>query len=255
MALLTVSLHGIGRRNMVEVAVTLVQHPEWVRGAAYTEGNEVILDESRAQRYFLHEPEQTEKMAFDLAAMAFHRSGRDPQRAVAFVRRYGLLWHGMNELGSGGCRESLEDWWHEAEKLSTVLLTSVRLGEAMREDSAAPVRKYLETLGIGFDTDETYLMAATTIVARLINQGMRDTKWGMSVIEPGELRLTHYPPNLVSAAYANLGALISKRVEFKECPGCGRVFLPGSGKQKYHDEDCATRTRQRRWKRKKSGNR
>ena len=121
----------------------------------------------------------------------------------------------------------------------------------MREGSAAPVRKYLETLGIGFDTDETYLMAATTIVARLLNQGMHDTKWGMSVIEPGELRLTHYPPNLLSAAYANLGTLISKRVEFKECPGCGRVFPPISGRQEYHDPQCATRSRQRKWKRDK----
>ena len=239
---------------MVEVAVILVQHPEWVKGPAIVEGNEVVLDERRAERYLLHEREQVEHMAFDLAAMAFHRSGRDPQQAVAFVRRYGLLWHGPDQLGSGGCRESLEDWWHEAEKLSSLLLTSVRIGEAMREGSAAPVRKHLETLGIGFDTDETYLMAATTAVARLLNQGMHDTKWGMSVIEPGELRLTHYPPNLVSDAYANLGTLISKRVEFRECPGCGRVFPPISGRQKYHDPQCATRTRQRKWKRDASEN-
>jgi hypothetical protein len=122
----------------------------------------------------------------------------------------------------------------------------------MREGSAAPVRRYFEGLGISFETNETYLMAATTIAARLINEGMQDTKWGMEVIEPGELRLTHYPPNLVSAAYANLGALISKKAEFKECPGCGRVFLPASGKQKYHDPQCATKDRQRRWKREKS---
>jgi len=237
---------------VVEVAVTLVQHPEWVRGHAYVEGNEVVLDESRAQRYWLHEPEQVEEMAFDLAAMAFHRSGRDPQQAVAFVRRYGLLWHGADKLGSNSCRESLDDWWLAAEKLSSLLLTSVCLGEAMREGSAAPVRRYFEGLGISFETNETYLMAATTIAARLINEGMQDTKWGMEVIEPGELRLTHYPPNLVSAAYANLGALISKKAEFKECPGCGRVFLPASGKQKYHDPQCATKDRQRRWKREKS---
>jgi hypothetical protein len=239
------------QRGMVEVAVTLVQHPEWAKGPAFVEGNDVVLDESRAKRYWLHEPEQVEQMAFDLAAMAFHRSGRDPQQAVAFVRRYGLLWHGTDKLGSGRCRESLDDWWHEAEKLSSLLLISVKLGEAMREGSAAPVRKHFEVLGIRFETDETYLMAATTITARLINQGMQDTKWGMEVIEPGELRLTHYPPNLVSAAYANLGALISKKVEFKECPGCGRVFLPASAKQKYHDQNCATRTRQRKWKRDK----
>jgi hypothetical protein len=237
---------------MIEVAITLVQHPEWVRGPAHVEGNKMVLDESRAERYLLPDPERAERMGFDLAAMAFHRSGRDPRQAVAFVRRYGLLWHGPNQLGSGGCRESLDDWWHEAEKLSALLLTSVRLGEAARDGSAAPVRRHFEALGIRFESDEDYVMAATIIAARSINDGMQDTRWGMSVIEPGELRLTQYPPNLVSAAYANLGALISKRVEFKECPGCGRVFLPASGRQQYHDEVCATRTRQRRYKGKKS---
>lgn len=82
----------------------------------------------------------------------------------------------------------------------------------MREGSAAPIRKYFEGLGISFETDEAYLMAATTVAARLINWGLQDTKWGMVV---GELLLAHYPPNLVSAAYANLGALIATKAEFK----------------------------------------
>ena len=60
-ALLTVSLHDRGRRVMIEVAITLVQHPEWARGPAYVEGNDVILDESRAERYLLHDPEQVEQ--------------------------------------------------------------------------------------------------------------------------------------------------------------------------------------------------
>src|SRR5215203_2970310 len=130
---------------MVDVGSTLVQHPMWAKGPTSVEDNEVILDESRAERYGLNEPEQVERMAFDLAAMAFHGSGRDPQQVVAFVRRYGLLWHGADEIGSGSCRESLSDWWHEAEKLSTLLITSVRLGEAIREGSATPVRRHLES--------------------------------------------------------------------------------------------------------------
>ena len=121
----------------------------------------------------------------------------------------------------------------------------------MREGSAAPVRKYLESLGISFDppTDETYLMAATTIIGRLLNQGLQESRWGMTVGEPGEILLAHYPPNLVSAAHANLAMLVATKAEFKECPGCGRAFLPESGKQKYHDPQCATRSRQRKWKR------
>lgn len=153
---------------MVEVAISLVQQPEWARGPAFVERNEVVLDESRAERYWLYESEQAERMAFDLAAMAFLGSGRNTQQVVAFVRRYGLLWHGADKLGSGQCREPLDDWWLEAEKLSTVLYMSTRLGDALREGSPAPIRRFLEGLGLSFDapTDEIYLMAAATIASR-----------------------------------------------------------------------------------------
>ncbi len=83
---------------MVEVAVTLIEHPEWVKGHAVIEGNAVVLDESRAEKYWFYESEEADKIAFDLAAMALHRSGRDPEQVRAFVRRYGLLWHGADKL-------------------------------------------------------------------------------------------------------------------------------------------------------------
>ena len=38
---------------MVEVAITLVERPEWVRGPASVEGNEIVLDEDRTERYSL----------------------------------------------------------------------------------------------------------------------------------------------------------------------------------------------------------
>jgi len=70
----------------------------------------------------------------------------------------------------------------------------------------------------------------------------------MEVNEPGDIRLAYSRLNLISAAYAELAALVATKAEFKECSGCGRAFLPGSGKQKYHGPQCATRSRQRRWK-------
>ena len=239
---------------MVDVVITLVEQPEWVKGPARIEGGEVVLDESRADRYWLYDSSQAEQMAFDLAAMAFHRSGRDPQQVVAFVRRYGLLWHGVDKLGSGNCREPLDSWWLEAEKLSSVLYTSTRLGEALREGSEAPVRRYMESLGLSFDSsaDDTYLMAATTIVTRQLNQGLQGGRWGLVTAGPGELQLAYYPTSLVAAAYANIATLVAARAEFKECRGCHRIFQPKSGKQKYHLPECATRARQRRWKREQS---
>jgi hypothetical protein len=245
---------------MVDVAISVVQQPEWTKGPARIEGKEVILDARRANRYWIYEFEQAEQMAFDLAAMAFYSTGRDPQQVVAFVRRYGLLWHGADKLGSGECRESLDDWWLEAEKLSSVLSMSTKLGESMREGSAAPVIRHFERLGVketlasSFDslTDETYLMAATTIVARLLNQVLQGGQWGMATAGPGELQLAYYPTSLVAAAYANIATLVAAKAEFRECLGCHRIFPPKSSKQKYHTPDCATRTRQRRWKREQS---
>ena len=70
----------------------------------------------------------------------------------------------------------------------------------------------------------------------------------MEVNEPGDIRLAYSTLNLISAAYADLAALVVTKAEFKECSGCGRAFLPGSGKQKYHNPRCATRSRQRRGK-------
>ena len=64
----------------------------------------------------------------------------------------------------------------------------------------------------------------------------------MSDIEPGEMRLTHYLFKLASAAYANLGVVIIKRAEFNECLEFCRVFPSSTGKQRYHDEACATST-------------
>jgi len=100
--------------------------------------------------------------------------------------------------------------------------------------------------------DETYIMAATTIAAKLLNQGLQGGQWGLATAGPGELRLAFYAPNLVAVAYANIGTLVAAKAEFKECPGCGRIFQPKSGKQKYHAPECATRARQRRWKRGRS---
>jgi hypothetical protein len=48
------------------------------------------------------------------------------------------------------------------------------------------------------------------------------------------------------------GVLNPTKAEFKECPRCGRAFLPGSEKREFRDPQCATKARQRRWKREKA---
>jgi hypothetical protein len=116
------------------------------------------------------------------------------------------------------------------------------------------MRPLIEHLALNSDApaDETYIMAATKIAATQLNQGLQGGKWGLATAGPGELTLAFYAPNLVAAAYNSIGALVAAKVEFKECPGCGRIFQPKSGKQSFHTPECATRARQRRWKRGRS---
>jgi hypothetical protein len=52
----------------------------------------------------------------------------------------------------------------------------------------------------------------------------------------------------VGAAYANYASVIAKRQEIKECPGCGRMVFPESGRQKYCTKSCASTGRWCRWK-------
>ena len=99
----------------MEIAPVTVLSPRWAKGPARIEGGEIILGKDRATAYDFAQPEESERMAFELAALPWRE--KDQRKVVSFVRRYGLLWHGWDDMRSGECRESLEDWWREAARL------------------------------------------------------------------------------------------------------------------------------------------
>jgi uncharacterized OB-fold protein len=66
--------------------------------------------------------------------------------------------------------------------------------------------------------------------------------------ELGKFALQIAPQNLEGAAYASYASVMAQRREIKECPGCGRMFFPDSGRQKYCTKSCASTSRWRRWK-------
>jgi hypothetical protein len=94
------------------------------------------------------------------------------------------------------------------------------------------------------------------VLADFINLGLEDCGVGLLSLtnpggeydQPGKFALQLAPQNLVGAAYANYASLISERREIKECRGCGRMFSPESGKQKYCTKSCASTSRWHRWK-------
>ena len=105
----------------------------------------MILDKDCAEPYYIFEPTG---LLIDLASIgAENWLTRDPRGILAFVRRYGLLWHGAVDLGTGKCRESLSKWWYEAADIMWMLDLYKRLMESIEQDSATPLH---EAIAIGF---------------------------------------------------------------------------------------------------------
>jgi len=232
--------------------VAWVGFSEWVRGPARIVDGEIILDENRAERYM---PDNLDRAIFELASVSDYQDFR------AFVRRYGLLWHGPDFLGTGECRESVSEWQKAAHEANLIVLLYVKLGEAERTGSADSLR----SLNIAWQglpetsTDEDYLKQISTNLARLINNHLAQYPTVLipafmfeEKAPPGEFVFGRQPPNLHEALYTDLATMIAQRAELKECPGCGRLFHPESGKQKYCTKSCASTSRWHRWKEQQS---
>jgi hypothetical protein len=234
------------------------QYPHWARGSAHIDEGEIVLDESRAEKYFLFKPVD---LLFEFADLtAPDPTNPDPQRAIAFARRYGLLWHGAEDLGNGQCREPLQKWWNESYDLAVVLDLYVRLTEAVEANSAEPLRtaasNFMDFIeGEPQDDDGYWMECASLVLAEIVSTKLRDCKLGMASslgldVEPRSpitFLLAQHPHDLVEAAYANLAMAIVHRAPMRWCAGCGRMFAPRSGKQKYHSKSCANTSRWRRW--------
>ena len=234
------------------------QYPHWTRGPARIDEGHIVLDESRAEKYFLLEPEG---LLFDFADLTHpDPTNPDPQHAKAFARRYGLLWHGAEDLDGGQCREPLQRWWEESYDLAVSLDLYVRLTEAVDAKSAEPLRaaagNFMDFVeGGSLDDDDYWIEAASLVLAEVVSIKLNDCKLGLASslgidVEPRSpvtFLLAHRPHDLVEAAYALFAMAIVHRAPMRWCPGCGRMFTPRSGKQKYHSPSCASTSRWRRW--------
>ena len=231
----------------------LLGFPEWLRGPASIVGGEVVLDEERAEPYT---PYHMDRAIFELAALV-----QSKDNIGAFVRRYGLLRRGPKLLGTGKCRESVSEWHDAIQGAWAAVHLYRKLREAAKTGSADPVR----ALGINWthapetSTDKEYLEWQSILLAEVIYAQLRHCPTALvpasssdQGIELGAFVFTSEPPDLLTAAYADFATLVSTRAELKECPGCGVLFHPKSGKQKYHDPTCAGSARWRRWKEKQT---
>lgn len=248
----------------MELSPVQVVGLRWAKGPAKVEGGEIVLDRDRAESYEFLSPQASENMAFELAALPWHRW--DEKEVVRFVRRYGLLSHSADDLERGENRESLEDWRREATALHFVGAFYQNLMESKASGSAKKIQGFLRQFGYGFrllkpedvDFDQAYMVEASIMLANLINAGLhgRRTKqrcvWGLNALGPGEFRLTQHPPDLVSRAYSAFAALIATRAETRFCVVCGKQFRPTSRQGPCCSTTCTNTARSRRYREKHS---
>jgi hypothetical protein len=241
--------------------VSVVGTQTWANGRARVENGEIVLERGRAKRYEFRKPEDSERMAFDLAALVLH--ARDEREAVSFVGRYGLLWHGWEDLKeSGECRESLDDWWREAGRLYFASALYVNLWRSKHDKSAKEVQNFLRQYGYGFrglasddkDFDNNYITEASHVLEVLVNDGLnagpngepgapkrrQRARWALETIGPGEFRLTYYTPDLLSRAYSAFSTLIAGNVETRFCRVCRKQFRPKTQRSEACDDHLGT---------------
>lgn len=222
----------------MEIAPIRVLGLSWVKGPAKIENGEVVLDVDRAEEYEFLSPEASERMAFELASLPWHT--RDEREVKRFVRLYGLLSHGAEDLKRGENRESLEDWWNEAMALHFVGACYQTLSDSKVSGSAKKIKDFLRQFGYGFqetesgiaDLDRAYMTEVSIWLANLINAGLNGRRseqrcvWGLNAVGPGAFRLTQHPPDLVSRAYAAFATLIANSAETRFCKVCAKQFRP-----------------------------
>jgi predicted nucleic acid-binding Zn ribbon protein len=110
-------------------------------------------------------------------------------------------------------------------------------------------RKCLETVSLllaeritrGVEGCSGTLVAACSLSRRGVKEG-----------GPMEFFFGEDPPNLIAAGYTQFASLIANKVPFEQCEGCGTLFTPKHGKQRYCSKQCSDRTRQRRRRPKES---
>jgi ribosomal protein S27AE len=241
----------------------------WARGIARVDGNDIVLRREDAEDYVFFEQDRLDKLVLDVAGLRnigtlTDSEQLDPQLALAFVRRHGLLWHGPEQLASGECREPLRSWYFEGEELTLSIALYMTLRESLNTSSTQPLQQYLRLLrdlrifwGAMPQDSEELLSGISIALAERVNKGMEGCKQtflaacgleldGVRLGPPGDFRYSVDPKSLLAAAYSQFASLIVTKARFKGCPGCGQIFRAEHGNRIYCSSTCSERARKRK---------
>jgi len=228
---------------------------EWVHGDAKYDAGDIVL--TNPVKYRLVAMEVYENILFGIANI------QNPDDAVAFATKFGLLWSGPD---ADEYREDYELWSQEAVLLLSTLQMYAWLQDAIdgNEKALALLWKYgplayapLFEIDIPDDNDDLLLERVSVSIAWIVSRGLAGVEEGLvATVEyekdtPGKFVLSSRPQSLVGAAYHGLALTIANRVSLKACDQCGKLFPVTHGARLYCSETCSYRSRHKRWKEKK----
>jgi hypothetical protein len=245
------------RRRLREGFAYSIAPPEWIRGPAIIDGDEVVLEDRQRERYQPHT--HAGEMLVDLAGIS------EPHDILRFVRQYGLLRHGPD---ANNHREALEEWRIAAGWLRSTLAVAVDLADSLngvgsaydnlRENELVRLHAANGEPPVLHDELESIASAA---LAHAVTAGLGDVRTRIvsdmesvdGATDPGRFRYFFEPDDLLGHLFASAAHLIVQRAPLARCPECGRYFAVEHGRQQFCTPSCASRARYKRFaaKRKK----
>ncbi len=196
-------------------------------------------------------------LVFDLEAV------RSPTDAVEFIRRYGLLKIGPDDVDAGQeVREPYDEWEEEIARIRAIGTLVLLTHNAESGDTGA-IRRIRTLLGPDahdLDDDDALLLASGFVQVQ-VNERLSNSRWeiradaldenrpaGSRPGRPNVFWFTARPamPGALPYAYWQLADLLVARAPLAQCEGCGRFFDRHDPRQRFHDEACRQRAGYRR---------
>ena len=258
----------------------------WLRGPAWVDGEDIVLDCARASTYHpLAEPET----GIELARV------RTPEDAVKFVQRFGLLSQPIPLPAEPlkALREPFRSFETDAKELRYILETArlVRRGGEGDAEAIDQLRRMVlipedaevserdeetgnlvtrraadvfspEERFVGADERTILTHAHQRHVANPLNEVIVDSdacvydrSFMGEPVPSGALRVGVRPNSLQGACYLSVALALADRVPIGTCadPTCGRPFFIEDKRQRFCSRACGNRVRFRRFMDKQGG--
>ena len=260
---------------------------KWLRGPAWIDGDDIVMDLSRATSY--------QALAERTIGIELSRV-RTPEHAVSFVRRFGLLratrlrrsWI-TGEDSDAPLHELFTEFEVEAARLRDILEVVLLVRQGSNGD-AESIRRLRAKLVISEDRDlivqdpstgergarlagdlispverfydaddRTILMNASQWAADRLNASLRydrappfvfDRAFVGEPVPPGAWRIGMAPDSLAGVCNLSVALALADREPIDICQeqSCRQVFFVTDGRQKFCTPACANRSRYRRFK-------